>query len=146
MLLYGLGLWVHDTLNTLPGLMLGSCQVMVLLAIAVGLATRLPMVPNLVICWVVYTLGHLTPVLAQIAARKDADSAAGRLLAFTSQVFDIGLPGLEFFSLGPALAQDAPLPQGPFLMYIGSVCPYGVLYTVIALLFGLVLFEDRDLA
>jgi ABC-type transport system involved in multi-copper enzyme maturation permease subunit len=149
LLLYGAGLWVGDVYSRLPGLMLGSCQVMVLLAIAVALATRLPMIPNLVICWVVYTFGHLTPVLAQIAARKqDADpgSAAGRLLAFTSKVFDIGLPGMEFFNLAPALAMDAPLPQFEFLRYIASVCFYGLLYTIIALLFGLVLFEDRDLA
>jgi hypothetical protein len=148
-LLRGVGLWVMDTYATLPGLAVGLCQVMVLLAIAVSLATRLPMVANLVICWVVYTLGHLTPVLAQIAARKeqaDPNAPAGRLLAFTSQVFDIGLPGLEFFSLGPALVMDAPLPTLKFLTYIGSVCLYGVMYAVIALLFGLVLFEDRDLA
>ena len=130
----------------IPGLAVGMCQVMVLLAIAVSLATRLPMVANIVICVLVYFLGHLTPVLAQIAGRKDQSEAAGRLLAFTSQVFDLGLPGLEFFSLAPALVMDAPLPTAKFLMYIGSVCLYGVMYTVIALLFGLVLFEDRDLA
>jgi hypothetical protein len=145
----GIGLWVAETLATLPGLAVGLCQVMVLLAIAVALATRLPMVANIVICVVVYFLGHLTPVLAQIAARKeqaDPTAPAGRLLAFSSQVFDLGLPGLEFFNLGPALMMDAPLPVMEFLTYIGSVCLYGVMYTVIALLFGLVLFEDRDLA
>jgi hypothetical protein len=145
----GVGLWVAETFATLPGLAVGLCQVMVLLAIAVSLATRLPMVANIVICVVVYFLGHLTPVLAQIAARKeqaDPTAPAGRLLAFTSQVFDLGLPGLEFFNLGPALVMDAPLPTVEFLTYIGSVCLYGVMYTVIALLFGLVLFEDRDLA
>jgi ABC-type transport system involved in multi-copper enzyme maturation permease subunit len=147
--IYGAGLWVADALATLPGLMLGSCQVMVLLAIAVALATRLPMIPNIVICWVIYTFGHLTPVIAQIAERKqraDPGAAAGKLLAFTSQVFDIALPGLEFFNLAPALAMDAPLPHWPFFRYIGSVVLYGLVYTIIALLFGLVLFEDRDLA
>jgi hypothetical protein len=149
LIVYGTGLWIAEVYFQLPGLILGSCQVMVLLAIAVALATRLPMIPNIVICWVVYTLGHLTPVVAQIAARKqDADpgSPAGRLLAFTSQVFDIALPGLEFFNIAPALALDAPLPQWPFIRYVGSVVLYGLLYTIIALLFGLVLFEDRDLA
>jgi ABC-type Na+ efflux pump permease subunit len=148
-LLRGVGLWALETYATLPGLAVGLCQVMVLLAIAVSLATRLPMVANIVVCVLVYFLGHLTPVLAQIAARKeqaDPTAPAGRLLAFTSQVFDLGLPGLEFFSLGPALVMDAPLPAAEFLTYIGSVCLYGVMYTVIALLFGLVLFEDRDLA
>jgi ABC-type transport system involved in multi-copper enzyme maturation permease subunit len=147
--LFGAGLWIADVCSNVAGLILGSCQVMVLLAIAVALATRLPMIPNLVICWVVYTFGHLTPVLAQVAARKqdlDPGSPAGRLLAFTSQVFDIALPGLEFFNLAPALAMDAPLPLGAFSRYVASVVLYGLLYTIIALLFGLVLFEDRDLA
>jgi hypothetical protein len=146
---YGAGMWIAEIYANLPGLVLGSVQVMVLLAIAVALATRLPMIPNIVICWVIYTLGHLTPVVAQIAARKqdaDPNSPAGRLLAFTSQVFDIALPGLEFFNLAPALAMDAPLPQLAFMRYVGSVVLYGLLYTTIALLFGLVLFEDRDLA
>jgi ABC-type transport system involved in multi-copper enzyme maturation permease subunit len=148
-LLRGVGLWIMETYATLPGLAVGLCQVMVLLAIAVSLATRLPMVANLVVCFVVYILGHLTPVLAQIAARKeqaDPNAPTGRLLAFTSQVFDIGLPGLEFFSLAPALVADPQEMNLKFLTYIGSVVLYGVMYTVIALLFGLVLFEDRDLA
>jgi ABC-type transport system involved in multi-copper enzyme maturation permease subunit len=146
---YGAGLWISDVYANLPGLILGSCQVMVLLAIAVALATRLPMIPNVVICWVIYTFGHLTPVIAQIAERKekaDPGSPAGRLLAFTSQVFDIALPGLEFFNLAPALALEALPPQGLFVRYVASVFLYGLLYTIIALLFGLVLFEDRDLA
>ena len=61
-------------------------------------------------------------------------------------MFDIALPGLEFFNLAPALAMDAPLPLGAFTRYVASVVLYGLLYTIIALLFGLVLFEDRDLA
>jgi hypothetical protein len=33
-----------------------------------------------------------------------------------------------------------------FTQYIASVTLYGVVYTGIVLLFGLILFEDRDLA
>src|SRR5262249_37163952 len=112
-------------------------------------ATRLPMVANLVTCYLVYLVGHLTPVLGQIATRLDNEhpgSPAGKMVYFTSQIFDIGLPGLEFFTLGPALTMDAPLPALAFAKYIGSVCLYALVYTSIALLFGLVLFEDRDLA
>ena len=56
------------------------------------------------------------------------------------------LPGLDLFNLGPAIARDTPLPSGPFAVYVGMVALYAVLYSSIALLFGLILFEDRDLA
>jgi hypothetical protein len=147
---HGIDLWNFDAFRTAPGLVLGSCQAMVLLAIAVSLATRLPMVVNLVTCLAVYFLGHLTPVLVQIAQHHYAGDVAGlpvsQMLSFMAQLFDALLPGLDFFSLGPAVVREAPLPLIPFLFYVGSVVLYGVLYTVIALVFGLVLFEDRDLA
>src|SRR5262249_2144420 len=146
----GIDLWNFYAFRTAPGLILGSCQAMVLLAIAVSLATRLPMVVNLVTCLAVYFLGHLTPVLVQIAQHHYANDIAGlpvsQMLSFMAQLFDALLPGLDFFSLGPAVVREAPLPWVPFLLYVGSVVLYGVLYTLIALVCGLVLFEDRALA
>jgi hypothetical protein len=41
---------------------------------------------------------------------------------------------------------DNPLPLIPFYTYVASVAGYAVLYTLIVLLVGLILFEDRDLA
>jgi hypothetical protein len=139
-LLGGVAWWFSDALRASPGLILGFCQVMVLLAIAVALSTRLPMVVNLVICLVIFFLGHLTPVLAQVSQQRF------RLVRFMAQLFDTLLPGLDLFNIGPALTRDT-LPSGPdFALYVGSVAGYAVLYTAIALLFGLILFEDRDLA
>src|SRR5262249_44587040 len=45
--------WLDDIGRLLPGVLIGFCQVAVLLAIAVALATRLPMIVNLVVCMVV---------------------------------------------------------------------------------------------
>jgi hypothetical protein len=42
--------------------------------------------------------------------------------------------------------RETPLGFGHFAMYVGSVLGYFTLYTAIALLVGLLLFEDRDLA
>jgi hypothetical protein len=98
---------------------------------------------------VVYFLAHLTPVLVSIGnrARLTApDSPVSRLLAFMAQVFDTVLPDLGAFRLDPALLSDTPLPAVPFTQYLGSVALYGVIYTSIVLFFGLILFEDRDLA
>lgn len=136
----GVGLWTHDAGRASPKLVIVFCQVMVLLAIAVALATRLPMVVNVPICALFYFLGHLTPILTAVSANRNA------LVSFMAQVFDTVLPGLEHFSLGPAIVRDTPLPMAEFSLYTLSVSLYAVLYTGIALLFGLILFEDRDLA
>lgn len=148
-LLRGVGLWTHLTLDIAPGLILGFSQVMVLVAIAVSLATRVPMVVNLLAVVVIFFLAHLAPVLVSIgyAAQKNNPGAAvSQILYFMAQVFDLVLPNLESFRLEPALLNETPLPPGDFAAYLASVSLYGVLYTTIALLFGLILFEDRDLA
>jgi ABC-type transport system involved in multi-copper enzyme maturation permease subunit len=148
-LLRGVLGWVALTLDTLPGLVLSFSQVMVLVAIAVSLATRVPMVVNLTAVLVVYFLAHLTPVLAAIgnqARANDPGSAVSQLLAFMAQLFDTVLPDLDAFRINPVLLSDTPMPTGPFLRYLGSVTLYGGVYTLIVLLFGLILFEDRDLA
>src|SRR5207244_12707939 len=61
--LRGVALWLGDATANGLGLMLGLGQVMVLLAIASTLATRLPMAANLVLCLVMFFLGNLAPVL-----------------------------------------------------------------------------------
>jgi hypothetical protein len=148
--LRGAGLWMNDMWQLSPGLVLGFTKMMVLLAIAVALATRIPMIVNLVTCLVIYFLGHLAPVLGQVAQRRlDAEgsgSAVGQLLKFTAQVFDTVLPPLDLFSLGPALSLEVSLTQTPYLIQIAKIFGSGFLYSSIALLLGLVLFEDRDLA
>ncbi len=133
--------WFDDTMLISSGLVLGFCQVMVLLAIAVALATRLPMVLNVPICAAIFFLGHLTPILESVSQRRGTG-----LLRFVAQLFENVLPGLDYFSIGPALTRD-PLPDsGPFAWYMLTVCGYAVIYTASSLLFGLILFEDRDLA
>ncbi len=134
----GVGLWVDDAASALPGLAIVSCQVMVLLAIATALATRLSMVVNIPVCVIFYFLGHLTPILVAVSKLQ--------LVKFMAQVFDTVLPGLEHFGLGAVIVRDAPLPPDQFALYTANVALYAVMYTAIALLFGLILFEDRDLA
>jgi ABC-type transport system involved in multi-copper enzyme maturation permease subunit len=147
--LRGIGLWTHLTLDTWPGLVLGFAQVMVLIAIAVTLATRVPMVVNLVVVVVIFFLAHLTPVLVAIgyqAQANDPGSAVSQILAFMAQLLDTLLPDLDLFRLDPSLLNETPLAAGAFTRFLGSVSLYGLLYTSIVLLFGLILFEDRDLA
>jgi ABC-type transport system involved in multi-copper enzyme maturation permease subunit len=142
----GIELWGIDATAAMPGLVLGFCQVMVLLAVAVSLATRLPMVINLTICLGVYFLGHLTPALLEIARDRSIGEAGTVILDFMAKLFYFVLPGLDYFSLGTSVVRDNPLPLGSFLLYVASVVGYAVMYTLIVLVFGLILFEDRDLA
>ncbi|MBY0523805.1 MAG: ABC transporter permease [Gemmataceae bacterium] len=153
--LHGMTLWSTDTATILPGLVIGFCQVMVLLAIAAALATRLPMVVNLVTCLLLFFLGNLAPVLVEVSRRLQREhvgthqgqtSATLDLVQFMARLFDTVLPALEYFNLGPAIVRDRPLPIVDYGWYVGSVVVYALLYTAIALLFGLILFEDRDLA
>jgi hypothetical protein len=147
-LIRGIGLWAEHTLETLPGLVLSFSQVMVLVAIAVSLATRVPMVVNLSSVLVIFILSHLTPVLMAIGrqAKVDNPGPVAQLLGFVAQLFDVLLPDLEAFRISPTLLSDNPIPPGAFVQYLASVTLYGLVYTGIVLLFGLILFEDRDLA
>lgn len=144
----GIGQWTAHALDTLPGLVLCYSQVMVLVGLAVALATRVPMVVNLSTVLVVFFLSHLTPVLVAIAGRAQLTQPGpvAQLLGFVSGVFNTILPDLGLFSMDPALLSDAPPPQMLFAQYVGSVTLYGIVYTAIVLLLGLILFEDRDLA
>lgn len=149
-LLRGIGLWTHLLLDIAPGLILGFSQMMVLIAIAVSLATRVPMVVNLITVVVLFYLAHLAPVLVQIGfeAQRTHPGPVSQIVSFMAQLFDTALPNLESFRLEPALLTEIDMKEkaGAFAQYLVSVSLYGLLYTTIVLLFGLILFEDRDLA
>jgi ABC-type transport system involved in multi-copper enzyme maturation permease subunit len=136
----GIGFWINDAGVALPSLVIGFCQVMVLTAVAVALGTRVPMVVNIPVCVLVYFLGHLTPIMTEVTR------TGYRLVFFMAQLFDTILPGLDLFDVGSAVIRDVPLPAGAYALYTFNVALYALTYTTIALLFGLILFEDRDLA
>jgi ABC-type transport system involved in multi-copper enzyme maturation permease subunit len=138
--LRGIGLWTSDVLSALPGLTIGFCQVAVLTAIAVALATRIPMVVNLTMCLLVYLLGHLTPIMTEVTRNGNV------LVSFVAQLFEHLLPGLDLFDVGSSIIRDLPLDPVSYGVYTFNVAVYALIYTSIALLVGLIMFEDRDLA
>ncbi|VTS02126.1 ABC transporter permease [Tuwongella immobilis] len=145
----GIAAWFGETIAHHTGLLLGFGQVMVLIAIASALATRLPYVVNIVLCLVIFLLGNLSPVLVQVTsqAASDPNAASGlSLVSFVAQLIDALLPALEFFNMGPAIIRDNPLQMGDFTIYVLTVFGYSIIYVSIAMLVGLILFEDRDLA
>jgi ABC-type transport system involved in multi-copper enzyme maturation permease subunit len=147
--LRGISWWTIDAAEVAPSLSMGFGQVMVLLAVAVCLATRLPVAANVTTCAVVYILSHLAPRLVASAnargrAGEEADPTVTQMLRFVAGLFDRVLPALQLFK--PTPITDAPPGFGEMVGYAAWVMLYALLYTAIVLLFGLVLFEDRDLA
>jgi ABC-type transport system involved in multi-copper enzyme maturation permease subunit len=146
--LRGCSLWAGDGLANTLGLVLSFGRVMVLVAIAASLATRVPFVVNVLICAGIFILGNLAHVLSSATDqwREMNPNIALNLVNFLAKLFDTLLPALDSFSMGPAIIRDTPINVIDFAWYTGSVLVYGIMYTSIALLFGLILFEDRDLA
>jgi hypothetical protein len=69
-----------------------------------------------------------------------------RLVNFIAKTFETILPGLNNFDLSALIAKDTPTDPGQLWVYVGFVFAYAFVYSTIALVFGLILFEDRDLA
>ncbi|MCE9556948.1 MAG: ABC transporter permease [Planctomycetes bacterium] len=122
--------------QTAPGLVVYFMEVAVLASISVAIATRLPLLPNLVICTSIYMVGHLLPLLVKSTASRF------EIVAFMGQLFATVLPVLDHFNVYAAVAAGIDIP----LSYVGWVALYSLNYIAIAMLFALALFEDRDLA
>lgn len=125
-----------EVVQVAPCVALAFMEVVVLTSISIAIATRLPMLPNLLICAAVYVIGNLVPLLLS--------NASGRLefLTFVAQLIATIFPVLDHFNLAPAIATGKEVPL-PYLGWAGLYC---VLYSSVAMLLALLMFEDRDLA
>ncbi len=126
----------REILQIAPGLLLAFMETVVLTAISVAISTRLPMLANLIICASIYVLGHLVPVLA--------NSAVGQIefVRFVANLLAAILPVLDHFNISAGISTGQEVP-GEYLAWAGLYC---VLYSAVAMLLALLLFEDRDLA
>jgi ABC-type transport system involved in multi-copper enzyme maturation permease subunit len=127
----------REILQVAPGLALAFMETVVLTAISVAISTRLPMLANLIICAVVYVLGHLVPVLAN-------SPTAGRnvFVRFVADVQAAAFPVLEYFNISAGISGGQTVP----LSYLLWTAVYCLIYSTVAMLLALLLFEDRDLA
>jgi ABC-type transport system involved in multi-copper enzyme maturation permease subunit len=119
-----------------PGLVLAFLEAVVLTAVSVAISTRLPMMANLVICASVYVLGHLVPMLA----RAGPDQL--EIVPFVGGFLATILPVLDHFNIYNAISSGQEVPWS----YVGRAAVYCLLYSSVAMLVALLLFEDRDLA
>jgi ABC-type transport system involved in multi-copper enzyme maturation permease subunit len=125
-----------EMIGTIPGLVLAFMESVVLTAISVAISTRLPMLPNLIISGSIYVLGHLGPLIVQSSVGQN------EFVAFFGQLIALVLPVLDHFNIQAAVAGGVHVP----MTYLAWALLYCVLYSSVAMLFALILFEDRDLA
>jgi ABC-type transport system involved in multi-copper enzyme maturation permease subunit len=120
-----------------PGLVLAFFETIVITSISVAISTRLPMLPNMLICFSVYALGNLAPMLVQSHVHDPYG-----IVHFVGQLLATILPVLENFNIQAAISAGWEVPL-PYLFWALLYC---LLYSTIAMFFALILFEDRDLA
>ena len=125
-----------EMLSVLPGLALRMIECIILISIAVALSTRLQMLSTLVICFLIYGLGHLVPRIVQ------SHIGQFEIVQFMSQLLAAVLPVLEHFDVEAAITSETPVPWS----YVGWAALYGLVYCLFAMLGAFAVFEDRDLA
>ncbi len=121
-------------LSLVPALFLSFIETVVLTSIAVALSTRLTMLSNLMISSAIYMVGHLVQTLVHSEGQNKIVTFVGQLLATI-------LPVLDHFDVKAAVATGSAVPTE----YLGWATCYAVIYSTIAILFALLLFEERDL-
>ncbi|MFN0021922.1 MAG: ABC transporter permease [Pirellulaceae bacterium] len=129
----------REMMQTIPGLFLAYMETMVLAALSVAISTRLPMLANFTISFAIYVLGHLTPLLVQ--SQSIAENVPAPVV-FLAKISATVLPVLDHFSTEASFATGDPVPTDYLLWSL----VYCALYSSVAMLLALTLFEDRDLA
>ena len=91
---------------------------------------------NLILCFAIYAMGHLVPLIVQSSVGKFA------IVRFTGRLFATILPVLDHFTVEAAVVGGVPVPW----YYLGWAALYAAIYSTVAILLALVLFQNRDLA
>ena len=124
--------------QVLPGVILVVFEVAVLGAVSVAVATRLPMVVNLVVCFSIFVIGNLTPMMVSQSERVIQSEP----VEFIARLIATAVPSLDAFNVSAAIATETQiLPSYP-----GAALIYCAAYVTAMILFAFILFEDRDLA
>lgn len=125
-----------EMVGVVPGMTLSFMETAVLGALSVAVSTRLPMLANFTISFAIYVLGHLTPLLTQSKANEF------EIVKFFGRLISTIFPVLEYYDIQAGIAGGSSVP----LSYLAWMLLYTFLYSAIAMLLALILFEDRDLA
>ncbi len=124
-----------EMIKVVPALALGYMETMVFVSLSVMISTRLAVVSNLMICFSIYMLGHITPMLLEKEDTFESVKVVG-------QTISVIIPVLGHYDVSAAIVGDASVPAA----YLGWTLVYSTLYCGVAMLVALILFEDRDLS
>ncbi len=125
--------WV---IRSLPGLLLIAMEIAVITAVSVAISTRVPMVVNIVSCFTIFVIGHLTAILVQSSVTRN------EFVYFVANVMATILPQLDNFNITAAIATGKLVPPE----YLGWSFLYCVASSLAWVMLAFILFEDRDLA
>ncbi len=126
----------REMISTIPGLAMGFMEALLLSAVSVALATRVPQLANLAICFAIYVVGNLTTALV------GSTQEGFEIVRFVAQLVATIIPILEHFSLQAAIDAGNPITMS---LLAGNLV-YCLLYVLLSMFLALLLFEDRDLA
>ena len=123
--------------DLVKALMLVDFACVAMATLAVVAATRLDMVPNLCVCTAIFFLGLLSSYLFQ-KFEKTKSEELKQLLTILYSIF----PNWQFFWLVDAIAMRKTIPWG----YVGMAALYMLLFVVIAAMWAVVLFQEKEVA
>ena len=126
-----------EMIRTVPGLVLAFLETVVLAAISVAISTRLPMIANLIVCASIYVLGHLVPMLVNSSVGKF------EIVRFVGQFIATVLPVLGSLQHPSRRGRRRHGAHRATWAWRWSIA---CSTRTIAMLLGLAMFEDRDLA
>ncbi len=126
----------EEIMTTIPVLGLYFMETMAIGAVAVALATRLPLLANFITCFVIYVIGNLTsPLVASTEGNNELVGFVGKLIA-------VVVPNLNVFNVQSAVDAGNPIP----MIYLAGSFNYLVCFAIAVWMLAMLLFEDRDLA
>lgn len=130
-----LGVAEVNITGVLPGLFLIFIQALLLSAVSTAVSTRCGLVLNLLLCSFIFVLGHLSNYLVGFL------EGSSSLVWLLGRFLYILIPNLENFNVSSAIALNIQVPADYLL---SSTC-YGILYSILALLVAILLFEKREI-
>lgn len=124
-----------DMVNLTKALTLLFFSVAVMSTLTVVFSTRLDMVPNLVVCCIIFFLGMISSYLF-------GGEASSPLTAILFYICHALLPNWQFFWLADALAANQPIG----LEYIFMTAVYTLFYIILCSIWAVTLFMNCELA
>lgn len=126
----------EELMSTVPALLLYFMETMAIGGIAVALATRLPLIANFVVCFVIYVIGNLTAPLVRSTVGEN------ELVGFVGKLIAVVIPNLNTFNVQSAVDAGNPIPA----IYLAGAFTYLFFFSVMIMMLALLMFEERDLA